>query len=654
VAIIHTDGSLDDARLSDALVASGVAVVCIAAGEQFETGLAVAAEQFDAALPRMVAASGAAVAAGQRAAKRAGLTGAVLMNAPVGRSVGRGSLDTILFVDRELLTARVWGRVASWFGNASFHVVDTSLQTPLRSWLADPTAVVRDPLLSGSAVGTFAAAAAIMAMPVMVAPAIASADSFDGGVSVSAAHISGDGTGHSRTATAAAAEGNAVPASAITGDGTLLVAPSATGSIGLVGGNGLKWFVNTNITFGTTSSASGAMSEASFTSAHPVTTSAGGTVNSTLNDAFDGYNALFVDVAGTHSASSSNNYNQNGVAPTMDPSCSAEQVLFPVKNMLGLDVSREVYVPADGNYARWLNVFTNPTDTAITVAVGTGNNFGSDSNTIIDATSSGDLTSDLTDTWVGTFQNYSGSTSSDVRLGHVIQGAGAAITPSWLNFTNGDDNSNWAWDITVQPGETITLMNFVVGENSKAAANATAAELAALTPGTDGTIGALRCMDDAMIGSVRNYAQPDVTVAPVSVNEADGSATVTFTRTTAGAAATVTFTVTPGSATTGSDYTDPVTLTATFAAGATTATVTIPVINDGITEPAETLIVTITGITGFGRIAEVGSQATVTINDPVQALPATGSSTGALTWLGALLVGVGASALRVTRRRRTA
>src|SRR5664279_5592330 len=59
--------------------------------------------------------------------------------------------------------------------------------------------------------------------------------------------------------------------------------PKATGSVALIDNSGLKYFINTNITFSTTSSASGAASEASFTGPIVASTSAGGTTMSTLN-----------------------------------------------------------------------------------------------------------------------------------------------------------------------------------------------------------------------------------------------------------------------------------------------------------------------------------------------------------------------------------
>ena len=73
---------------------------------------------------------------------------------------------------------------------------------------------------------------------------------------------------------------------------------------------------------------------------------------------------------------------------------------------------------------------------------------------------------------------------------------------STLNFVNGDDNPYWSWDITVQPGETVTLMTFAVGEATKAAAATTAAQLAVLAP----ALGPLRCMDAATVNSVANFS----------------------------------------------------------------------------------------------------------------------------------------------------
>ena len=41
-------------------------------------------------------------------------------------------------------------------------------------------------------------------------------------------------------------------------------------------------------------------------------------------------------------------------------------------------------------------------------------------------------------TWLGTFQNYSGATSSAPRLGHILQRAGATVPLNNINFVDGD------------------------------------------------------------------------------------------------------------------------------------------------------------------------------------------------------------------------
>src|SRR6202049_3579760 len=96
---------------------------------------------------------------------------------------------------------------------------------------------------------------------------------------------------------------------------------AATGSQALIDSQGLKYFINTDITFSTSSSASGAMSEASYTHAVAASTSAGGTTSSTLNDAFDGYNTLCLSLNNTVATCETGNanfviYNKNGPATT--------------------------------------------------------------------------------------------------------------------------------------------------------------------------------------------------------------------------------------------------------------------------------------------------------------------------------------------------
>jgi hypothetical protein len=122
---------------------------------------------------------------------------------------------------------------------------------------------------------------------------------------------------------------------------------------------------------------------------------------------------------------------------------------------------------------RYLYAVTNPTDAPITQQFGIYNNWGSDSNTRIVSTSSGDNTfTDGTDRWFTSFQNYSGSTSSDPRLLTVIQGTGTVAAPvsTYGNVADGKNNPNVFYTLTINPGETKYVLAFGGLFASKAAA----------------------------------------------------------------------------------------------------------------------------------------------------------------------------------------
>ena len=258
------------------------------------------------------------------------------------------------------------------------------------------------------------------------------------------------------------------------------VSALGTGAQRLVDQSGLEYFINTDITFSTTSSASGAASEASFTGPVQATTLNGGFVSATLNDAFDGYNSICLSASATGPCETGNAayviFNRNGAA-SLDGSCGGRQVLFGTQPMLGLQVTRKAFVPSNDSFARWQTVLTNPTAAPITVNVISANNLGSDSNTVIDSSSSGDASASTADYWVSTFQNYSGTTSSDPRLAHVIWGPGGS-GPSGMTFVNGDDNPYWTFRVTVPAGATRILLHFVTGQPTRAAARAKAAQIA--------------------------------------------------------------------------------------------------------------------------------------------------------------------------------
>ncbi len=115
------------------------------------------------------------------------------------------------------------------------------------------------------------------------------------------------------------------------------------------------------------------------------------------------------------------------------------------------------------------------------MTVDNDNNVGSDSNTSIQATSSGDATFDATDNWVISCQGATGPGSAcdltaDPIITFAFQGPGAIRATSVDTPGNGNDNPNFRWSgITVPAGETRAVMVFVELSDTAAHAQADAA-----------------------------------------------------------------------------------------------------------------------------------------------------------------------------------
>ena len=243
-------------------------------------------------------------------------------------------------------------------------------------------------------------------------------------------------------------------------------------------------------------------------------TANGGTTASTLNDAYDGYQTICVvnNHAVTSACATGNSnyviYNKNG-SPSEDPTCANRQLLFKPQTIDGLTLSRDVFVPSNDSFARWLDVVTNPGSSPATVTLQTGNNLGSDNNTVITADSSGNTTPTTADTWVATFQNFTtGPTTSDPRLGHVMGGAGAPVGLAGIFFQNGDDRPFWGYTLTVPPGGTRIIVNYGVVQPSRAAAASKSAQLASLSDPNQ-----LDCMTPTQQGEVLNFVVPAMATA---------------------------------------------------------------------------------------------------------------------------------------------
>lgn len=345
-------------------------------------------------------------------------------------------------------------------------------------------------------------------VPALTASQVEAAFDFSDGYALAAQDVQGDGfaglVSNGKADTTPRGTKNddgsyTLGAEAVRGDG---FTPHA-GEIALQDGGGLSFFVNTNITFTTSSSASGAASEASFTQAVAATTSGGGTTMTTLNDAFDGYNGLFVNGV---------SYNNNGLASLEcigAVSGIERQVVYTPQTIGNLSVSRKVFVPDNDEFIRWINIVTNTGAGVEAVTLSAASNLGSDTLTVIDTSSDGNATAEATDTWVTSYQDYdSDGLSSDPRLGHVLQGVGAPVPVSAISMTLGLNTPSWEYAFNLEPGETFIIVNFATGQPSRADAAAQAANLANLAGQ------ALACLTPTEMAQIVNFnMQADLSVS---------------------------------------------------------------------------------------------------------------------------------------------
>ncbi|WP_316801641.1 Calx-beta domain-containing protein [Pedobacter frigidisoli] len=217
----------------------------------------------------------------------------------------------------------------------------------------------------------------------------------------------------------------------------------------------------------------------------------------------------------------------------------------------------------------------------------------------------------------------------------------ATITAGTTGSENGPVNGTFTVTLS-NPASTPTTLTFTLGGTATEGTDYTTVTKTITIPAgsTTGTI-TIPVLADALvegtetiIATLTNSANPLVTISntPATINITDNTtATVTVAATTNGAepatnglftftmsnpsttATQITFAVT-GSATSGADYIAFGT-TVTIPAGATTATVTVPVLDDNIVEPTETVILTMTAATSNPSVTASTTPATVNITD---------------------------------------
>jgi hypothetical protein len=163
-----------------------------------------------------------------------------------------------------------------------------------------------------------------------------------------------------------------------------------------------------------------------------------------------------------------------------------------------LNVTRKVFSPAAGGFARYLEIITNPSRNTVTATIEVQTDSGSSNSTSRVVVSPADTSNRYAVT---------DDTSSTTRpvLAHVFGGANAAVSVNATDFRTGEDDMFMRWRVTVPAGATMILMHFAA---QRAPGNTTGAQTQAesLVNLTDPA--ALQGMSTAERAQVVNFRIP--------------------------------------------------------------------------------------------------------------------------------------------------
>jgi hypothetical protein len=171
-------------------------------------------------------------------------------------------------------------------------------------------------------------------------------------------------------------------------------------------------------------------------------------------------------------------------------------VLGPV-TVHNLQVSRKIFSPAAGGFARYLEEIQNPGTTPVVVSVTISGNLGSDNSTrVVVSPAQTKFTYAITD------QN---GICCDPLLAHVFAGATSTLVPT-VQFIQTNDEPFYRWDnVSIPAGQTAILMHFAV-QRPPSDLTGTKAQAASLVNLTDPN--ALSGMSAAEKAAVANFIIP--------------------------------------------------------------------------------------------------------------------------------------------------
>jgi hypothetical protein len=148
-------------------------------------------------------------------------------------------------------------------------------------------------------------------------------------------------------------------------------------------------------------------------------------------------------------------------------------VQMPRQDVGGITVSRQVYIPSEGDWARYYDLVINSSKKVQTVQVEIYGNLGSDSSTKIVGTSDQDSLIENSDTWFSTDDSSDGG--GDPTLAHVFRRARGKLRPQSVSLNR--DSISIHYQLKLAPRARAALVFFAVQAKNGTDAMRTAQEL---------------------------------------------------------------------------------------------------------------------------------------------------------------------------------
>ncbi|MBT4136164.1 hypothetical protein HOD75_01700 [archaeon] len=166
-----------------------------------------------------------------------------------------------------------------------------------------------------------------------------------------------------------------------------------------------------------------------------------------------------------------NNSEYTGTRSTTEDS-GREAVCDP-QTKSSLNITRKVYVPANENWARYLEILHNPTAGIVCVDYKISQNMGSDGSDYLN-TSSGDTTWNTDDYWM--MWDDTSPTTGDDAATFIYQEDGTSEPVDTVSPTTASGGANsWIWEnVCVPAGDTKILMHFFTQWDTRAQSEAEA------------------------------------------------------------------------------------------------------------------------------------------------------------------------------------